>query len=127
MPDEPTSTRAKLIDAALRLFAERGTFTVSLAEVVREAGQRNASAVHYHFGSRDQVLVAILEPTAEVLRRRRQELLEVARAAPADEVRPFAEAVVRPLVELARMGWRERAWMKIGMEISDYDERVSPE
>lgn len=120
----PADTRAKLMDAALRLYAERGVFHVSLAEVVREAGQRNTSAIHYHFGSRDQLLLAILEPQAETLRRRRAELLAKARHAPGPE--PVVEAIVRPLVELAREGWRSRAWMKIGLELADHRERVAP-
>ena len=57
---ESTSTRDLLLDAAARLFAERGIDNVSMAEIVRAADQRNASAVHYHFGSRDEVLRAVL-------------------------------------------------------------------
>ena len=34
---------------------------------------------------------------------------------------------MRPLVELAREGWRARAWMKIGLELADHGERVAPE
>lgn len=117
-------TRAKLLDAARRLYAERGVFSVSLAEVVRAAGQRNTSAIHYHFGNRDRLLLAILEPQAETLRVRRAELLEKARAGDAPEA--IVEALVRPLVELAREGWRSRAWMKIGLELADHRERVTP-
>jgi AcrR family transcriptional regulator len=121
------STREKLLDTATMLYAERGVFNVSLSEIVREAGQRNASAVHYYFGSRDQMLLAILEPNVEILRTRRLELLARAAANGDDDVRPVVEAIVRPLTELARRGWRERAWMKIGMEIADYFDRVAPE
>lgn len=58
--DDSTSTRDKLLDAAARLFAERGIDNVSIREIVRTAGQHNASAVHYHFGSRGEVLRAVL-------------------------------------------------------------------
>jgi AcrR family transcriptional regulator len=118
------ATREKLLEAATRLFAERGAFDVSLAEVVREAGQRNASAVHYHFGSREHVLVAILEPMVHDLRARRRELLAQAAATPSDDVRSVVEIIVRPLVEQARRGWRERAAMKIGMELGDRPDRT---
>ncbi len=37
-----------------------GIDNVSLAEIVRAAHQRNVSAVHYHFGSRDEILRALL-------------------------------------------------------------------
>ena len=124
---ERASTRDALLDAATRLFAERGVFEVSLAEIVREAGQRNASAVHYHFGSRDQLLHDVLEPTVGWLRERRRALLTDALARPGDEVRPVVEVIVRPLVELARSGWRARAWMKIGTEIGAALDRAPAE
>jgi AcrR family transcriptional regulator len=94
---------------------------------VREAGQRNASAVHYHFGSREQVLVAIVEPMVTALRERRRELAARAAATPPDDIRSVAEVIVRPLVEQARTGWRERSAMQIGMELGDHPERTTPE
>jgi AcrR family transcriptional regulator len=121
----PLDTRDKLMDAARRLYAERGVDNVSLAEVVREAGQRNTSAIHYHFGSREQLLAAIMEPQVQPLRDRRDELLDKARRQPGPE--PVVEAIVRPLVELAHEGWRARAWMKIGLELADLGDRVAPE
>jgi len=117
-------TRDTLMDAARRLYAERGVFNVSLAEIVRAAGQRNTSAIHYHFGSREQLLHAIMEPQVHTLRARRDELLAKARLTAGPEV--VVEALVRPLVELAREGWRARAWMKIGLELADHSERVAP-
>ncbi len=80
---EPTSTRDRLLDAAARLFAERGIDNVSLAEIVRAADQRNASAVHYHFGSRDEVLRALLARHVPDIADRRHQLLEQARSAAA--------------------------------------------
>jgi AcrR family transcriptional regulator len=117
MPTEAASTRERLLDAATRLFAERGVENVSIAEVVREAGQRNTSAVHYHFGGRDDLLRAILEQYVPVIRARRLELLAIAEARPAGDVRSVAEAIVRPVTELAQRGWRERAYLQIGSEL----------
>ena len=93
---ESTSTRDMLLDAAARLFAERGIDNVSIAEIVRTADQRNASAVHYHFGNRDEILRAVLARHVPAIAERRHELLEQARARPADDVRSAAEAIVRP-------------------------------
>jgi AcrR family transcriptional regulator len=117
MPEPEPSTRDKLIDAAARLFAERGIDSVSLAEIVRASGQRNASAVHYHFGGRDDLLLAILERYVPVLRARRLELLAVAESSGSD-ARAAAEAIVRPVTELAQRGWRERAYLQIGSELT---------
>jgi AcrR family transcriptional regulator len=122
---ESTSTPDLLLDAAARLFAERGIDNVSIAEIVRAANQRNASAVHYHFGSRDEVVRALLARHVEVLAERRQVLLASARAE--GGVRPAAEAIVRPVTEFAQRGWRERAYLQIGSELGGALDRASPE
>lgn len=55
----PRGTKLRILRAAERLFAERGVDRVSLAEITKEAGQRNRSAIHYHFGSKKEVVHAI--------------------------------------------------------------------
>ncbi|MGD0392615.1 MAG: helix-turn-helix domain-containing protein [Acidimicrobiales bacterium] len=121
-----SSTREQLLDAASLLFAERGIDNVSIAEIVRTAGQRNSSAVHYHFGNRDEVLRAVLARHVPAIADRRRELLEGARARPPSDARSAAEAIVRPLTEFAQRGWRERAYLQIGSELSGAIERASP-
>jgi AcrR family transcriptional regulator len=124
---EATSTRDRLLDAAARLFAQRGVDNVSVAEIVRAAGQRNTSAVRYHFGSRDDVLLALLGRHVPVIAGRRRELLDRARALPAADRRAAAEAIVRPVTEFAQRGWRERAYLRIGSEMTGTLDRVTPE
>ena len=119
------STRDKLLDAAARLYAERGIDNVSIAEIVRAAGQRNASAVHYHFGNRDEVLRELLARHVPAIAERRLELIEKAKARPHD-VRAAAEAIVRPVTEFAQRGWRERAYLQIGWEVGANVERATP-
>ncbi len=58
--NDPDRTRARLIRAGERLFAERGVHQVRLREINALAGQKNRSAVHYHFGSREGLVEAIL-------------------------------------------------------------------
>jgi AcrR family transcriptional regulator len=118
-----TSTRDKLLDAAARLFAERGIDNVSLAEIVRAAGQKNASAVHYHFGSRTEVLRELLARHVPDIAHRRRELLEKA----GDDLRSAAEAIVRPITEFAQQGWRERAYLQYGSELMSWVDRTPPE
>jgi len=124
---EELSTRDKLLDAAARLFAERGIDNVSIAEIVRSADQRNSSAVHYHFGSRDEVLRAVLARHVPVIAERRHQLLERARARPAEDVRSAVEAIVRPVTEFAQRGWRERAYLQIGSELTRALDRATAE
>jgi AcrR family transcriptional regulator len=53
-------TRERLLRAGERLFAEHGIHQVRLREINALAGQRNSSALHYHFGSREGLVEAIL-------------------------------------------------------------------
>lgn len=59
--DRPAgSTRERLQRAGERLFARDGIHRVRLREINELAGQRNPSALHYHFGSRQGLVDAIL-------------------------------------------------------------------
>ena len=60
-PTLPLSTKEQIVLAAERLFAERGYEGVSLREIGAAAGSGNNSAVQYHFGSKEQLVVAIFE------------------------------------------------------------------
>lgn len=73
----PTSTRTReqLILAGERLFAQQGLDNVSLRQINAEAGQRNSSASHYHFGSKESLITAICEYRLERLNDRRKRLL----------------------------------------------------
>ncbi|WP_185994475.1 TetR/AcrR family transcriptional regulator [Nocardioides campestrisoli] len=53
--------RGALLDAAERLFAERGIPTVSDRQVAEAAGNTNHSAVRYYFGGREGLLLALVE------------------------------------------------------------------
>lgn len=61
MPRDATITRTRLLREATRVFAEQGVHRATLREITEAAGQRNASALTYHFGSREGVLWAILD------------------------------------------------------------------
>jgi len=62
------SSREKLLDVAIDLFAERGYEPVSTAAVARAAGL-SQSMVHYHFGSKERLWRAAIY---RVMRRRGQ-------------------------------------------------------
>jgi AcrR family transcriptional regulator len=59
----PVSTKEQILLAAERLFAERG-YDVSLREIGVSAGSSNNSAVQYHFGSKEQLAVAMITASA---------------------------------------------------------------
>ena len=115
-------TRRALVEAATETFAEQGVFAASLVEVTRRADQRNRGAVHYHFGSREALLVAVVEQYAEFLAVREGELLARARETPAGDIGAVLEAIVRPTVELAETGRPGRDYLVIvGELIEEYD------
>ncbi|PHQ72076.1 MAG: hypothetical protein COB93_01520 [Sneathiella sp.] len=53
-------TKLRIVTAAERLFAIHGIDGVTLQQILKGAGQRNSSAMHYHFGSREALIEAIL-------------------------------------------------------------------
>lgn len=50
--DAREQSKARLLSAALKLFSEQGVDAVSLRMINRDAGHRNNSALHYHFGTK---------------------------------------------------------------------------
>ncbi len=117
MPPDASETRRKLLDAATRAFADHGVFNASLIEITRQAGQRNRGALHYHFGSREGVLTAVLGEHADFLAQHEAEVLERARLTPDDDLEAAVEAVVRPAAELAERDWRGRCYLTILAEL----------
>lgn len=98
--DGALSTREVLLLTAERLYAHEGLAAVSLRRINREAGQLNASALHYHFGTRDELLTAILDFRMGQVNRRRLDLLDDLRAAGrAQDVLALTDALIRPLSE----------------------------
>src|SRR5919108_3854076 len=95
MSDSGTSTR--LVRAAEDLFAARGIDAVSLREINRTAGAKNASALQYHFGGRDGLLRAVLAKHQADVEARRHAMLDDYEAAGRDDLRALAAALVRPL------------------------------
>jgi AcrR family transcriptional regulator len=78
VPSETTASR--IIDAAERLFIRDGIDATSLRAVTREAVV-NVAAIHYYFGSRDELLRAVLDRIVTPVNERRLVLLDQALAA----------------------------------------------
>ena len=92
--------RARILDAAEELMAERGAFAVSLREINTASGQRNASGVQYHFGGREGLIQALVERHMTVVDARRNALVDALEAeGRTDDVRALVRALVEPLAE----------------------------
>jgi AcrR family transcriptional regulator len=93
-------TREQLILAGERLFALHGIDNVSLRQINTEAGQRNSSAAHYHFGSKEALIRAIYDYRMDRIDQRRRALLDTLEAGGRDrDVRALLSTLVQPLLE----------------------------
>ena len=90
-------TRERLIAAAEELFAANGIQAVSLREIVRAAGARNATALQYHFGDRAGLVRAVLEKHHLDVDTRRHALLDAYEAEGEPDLWALANALVQPL------------------------------
>jgi AcrR family transcriptional regulator len=95
VPRDATETRSRLLREAERLFATRGVYRTTTREILDAAGQRNVSALSYHFGSRAGVLREILLRHGDPLDAERGELL--ARAGADAGTRDLVAALLVPL------------------------------
>ena len=94
------STREKLLDCAEDLFGSHGLDGVSLRAINTQAGLSPA-ALHYHFGTKDALLEALLERHMPALMERRRKLLdELSARSDAPTTRQVLGALIRPLVDL---------------------------
>ena len=92
--------REQLISTAVQLFAERGLDGVSLAEINRAAGQKNATAAHYHFGGKQGLVQAIFDKHRSRVNQLRQQMLA---SLPANADLPeIVRTLVVPLAEQVR-------------------------
>src|SRR3954466_11516319 len=103
-------TRARLMDAALDLLAERGEEGVTLRELT-DAADANVAAVSYHFGSLKSLFDAAVEDALErYLDAQQAAVGAVPSEATLDEV---AAAFARPMISALTKGGRDRADIRI--------------
>lgn len=96
-------TRQRILDAAERLFAEHGVFSISNRQISEAAGQGNTAAVGYHFGSKADLVRAIVRRHSEPTERIRARLL--ARYDGSAVLRERVACLVLPFTEhLASLG-----------------------
>jgi AcrR family transcriptional regulator len=92
--------RGQIRLAAERLIAEHGV-DVPLRDIALAAGQRNNSAVQYHFGSRDDLIAAVVQHRNEALEARRLVLLAELESTPQrEQVKALIEVLVAPMLEI---------------------------
>lgn len=91
------NTKESILNAAERLFAERGFEATSLRAITTAAGV-NLAAVNYHFQSKEGLLQALFVHRMEMLNRKRLEMLDSYEAEFGKKPIPL-EKLVRALIE----------------------------
>jgi TetR/AcrR family transcriptional regulator, regulator of cefoperazone and chloramphenicol sensitivity len=90
-------TKQALIRAGEQLFAREGINGARINELTELAGQRNQSALHYHFGSREGLLDAIIDRHLSAVDGSRRRRLEV--VGPQATLKQLVAVIVAPLAE----------------------------
>jgi AcrR family transcriptional regulator len=88
-------TRAAILSAAERLYADRGFADVTLRDIVA-AADVNLAAVNYHFGSKDELIAELF--VTRSLATNRERLSELKAAEEAGGGRAGVDAILRALV-----------------------------
>lgn len=97
------ATRDRILVAAERLFAEHGLFAVSNRQVSEAAGQGNNAAVGYHFGTKTDLVRAIVAKHAVQIEELRAAALREIDGS--TEIRDWVTCLVRPSTQhLAALG-----------------------
>ena len=92
----------KIMDAAEKLFALYGIEGVALRQILIEAKQRNKYAISLYFGSKEQLVFAIIGRRIETMNIRRRTLVAEAEArGDVGDIRTTLEIIFRPLAEFS--------------------------
>ncbi len=97
--------REAILAAALKLFGARGFDGVSTAEILAAAGQRNQTALQYHFGSREGLYAALLRQYLQPIDDARLAILRPRGAkSPAPSLETCLRALIEPLLDEVAKG-----------------------
>lgn len=94
-------TKQKILDTAERLIGEHGYAATSLRNIISEAGV-NLAAVHYHFGSKEDLLDEVISRKASAVNTERLALLDRFEAEAGERpvaVEKIVTAFFEPMIE----------------------------
>jgi AcrR family transcriptional regulator len=108
-----------LLDVAEQLLSRRGIEGVSLREIRLAAGQRNTSALQFHFGDREGLLRAIRDRHQPRQQEKLRELYDAMVAdGRQDDTLSLVEVFVRPTADSVFEGPSPRAWVRICADLA---------
>ena len=113
---EDRETRARLLHAAARLFAERGYARVTVRDICKKA-RANVAAVNYHFGGKDGLYRAVMRHAMETMQATTAAASEAGRGLPAAErIRGYVSVFADRLLGVHHETWIHQLMLR---EMSD--------
>lgn len=92
-------TRQKLVDAAEKLFAEKGLESTSLFDVLKASGVKNRSALQYHFKDKAGLINAVLNKHAGIISDYRSKMIDQLQEQAQWSLHQVVDVIVAPLAE----------------------------
>jgi len=122
------TTKTRILDTAEQLFASQGFAGTSLRAIIKDA-EVNTASVHYHFGSKEGLIEAVLLRRAGPVNAKRLESLdELERGHPTGTLplESVLEAFLAPAVEkhFGKSGRDELLPKLFGRAVADPDEKL---
>ncbi len=116
MAEQDQETRARVLNAAARLFAERGFAKVTVRDICKKA-RANVAAVNYHFGGKDGLYRAVVETAIATM----QSTTAAARAAgegkpPDERIRAYVSVFLQRILGKGHETWIHQLMLR---ELSD--------
>jgi AcrR family transcriptional regulator len=105
-------TREKILDTAEQMFGEQGYANTSIRQIIEKAGV-NLASVHYHFGSKEELLDEVLRRRFEPLNRERLALLERCEAENAPGAPPVEKLLEAMLAPVLRLRSRNEGFLRL--------------
>ncbi len=107
------ATRQALMKAAEQLFAEKGPSNVTIREIVEKAGQKNESALQYHFKNMEGLINATHRfRDQQIVQARVVALEELEKKAAIPSLRDIVQVMVKPTFMLARESSEFRRYIR---------------
>jgi len=106
--DQSLETRQRLLEAAGEVFAERGFRSATVRDICRSANA-NVAAIHYHFGDKEALYLALLKSCADDVLKRYPPTLGLSESATAEEkLHAFVRSFLFRITDKGRPAWHGR-------------------
>jgi len=121
---QAAGTREAIMATAEQLFAEHGVAFVSSRQISEAAGQGNNAAVGYHFGTKPDLIRAIVRRHDEAIEQFRRQMVDWVRAEGTDAgtdtgtVRAWVECLVRPLTDHLAAAGHTSWYARFSLQVS---------